>query len=119
MAWLGGTPTPMMRAVYHAAPLTREEARALTAFLEDSAARGGAPSSHFYTFVLGGFGGAAAVLALLGVVWAKRFRAVRRPLVDAVRGAPRVVGPRHAPGAAAAGTPRSARMETGHLGGRR
>jgi cytochrome c2 len=118
IAWLGGTPTPMMRAVYKPAPLTREEARALTAFLEDSAARGGPPPSRLSTFVIGGFGVAAAVFALVGVVWAKRFRAVRRPLIVSMRPAPRVV-PRHAPGAAAAGPPRGARIDTSDLGGQR
>jgi hypothetical protein len=97
MAWLGGTPTQMMRAVYRTAPLTRDEARALTAFLEDSAARGGPPPSRVFTFFLGGLGGAAATFVLLGVVWGRRFRAVRRPLVDSVGRVTRVM-PRHALG---------------------
>ncbi len=118
MAWLGGTPTPMMRAVYRPAPLTSEEARALTAFLAQSGVGAAPGPSRLPTFVLGGFGGAAAVLALVGVVWAKRFRAVRRPLVDATRGATRVV-PRHAPGASAMHPPRSARIDTSDHGGQR
>lgn len=104
-AWLGATPTPMMRVVYRPAPLTRDESRALAAFLEHSAARGAARPSGFWAFIATGLGGAAAVFVVLGVVWAKRFRAVRRPLVDAMKRGTRAVR-RNAPGAAALRVPR-------------
>lgn len=111
LAWLGATPTPMMRAVYRPAPLTPDEARALTAFLGESATAEAPRPLRLRAFVIGGFGGAAAVLGLVGVVWARRFRGVRRPLVAATRaGAP--VGARHAPGA-------SAMRDTRDLGGQR
>jgi mono/diheme cytochrome c family protein len=118
LAWLGTTPTPMMRAVYRPAALTPDEARALTAFLGESATAEGARPPRLRAFVVGGFGGAAAVLVLVGVVWANRFRGVRRPLVAAARGVARV-GVRHAPGAAAMRPPRSAQIETTDLGGQR
>jgi mono/diheme cytochrome c family protein len=104
IAWLGTTPTPMMRAVFRPAPLTPEESRALTAFLEHSAARGVASPSGWSAFILGGLGGTAAMLVVIGVVGAKRLRAVRRPLVEAMNRRTRVVS-RHAPGASALHAP--------------
>jgi mono/diheme cytochrome c family protein len=98
-AWLASPPTPMMRALYRTAPLTREESLALAAFLEDAAARGIPPPSRLSTFTVSGLAGAAALLVLIGVVWGNRFRAVRRPLVHSMRGPGRVAPPRNAPGA--------------------
>jgi hypothetical protein len=107
-AWLGAPPTPMMRAVYRPAPLTREEVRGLTAFLEQSnAVAEPRAAQRRSTFSLTAVIVAAAALALIGVVWAKRFRAVRRPLLDSTRGPVRAA-PRNAPGALAAGTVRHA-----------
>jgi mono/diheme cytochrome c family protein len=103
ISWLGSTSTPMMRAVYRPAPLTPDESHALTAFLADSAARGAARPSGLSTFVITGLGGAAAVFVLVGLVGARRFRAVRRPLVESMRG--HGVVARNAPGAAAGRAP--------------
>lgn len=87
-AWLGSTPTPMMRALYRRTALTPDEARALTAFLEDAAATGGVrPPAWAPRFLIGGAAGAAAVLLVAGLAWARRFRGVRRALVDRANGA--------------------------------
>jgi mono/diheme cytochrome c family protein len=112
VAWLGAPATPMMRAVYRPAPLTREESVALTAFLEDSAARGVPPRPGLPAFVVAGLGGAAAVLVFVGVTGARRLRAVRRPLVEASRGHAGAVA-RNAPGAAAGRVPRRERPGAG------
>lgn len=118
IAWLGTTPTPMMRAVYRTAPLTRDESRALTAFLEESAAAGARSPWRFSTFTVTGLAGAAAGLVLVGVLGAGRFRAVRRPLVDAMRRQTRVAS-RNALGAAAIRTPSMKDAAAPHPGGPR
>jgi mono/diheme cytochrome c family protein len=79
-AWLGATPTPMMRAVYRNAGLTPPEARALTAYFEASAAGTPAPPPT-RRVVATGLAGAVAVLGIVAFAGRRRFRAVRRPLV--------------------------------------
>ena len=89
-AWLGATPTPMMRAVYRNASLTLPETRALTAYLETSSTNAASP--HPTLLVLAsGLAGAVAVLAGVAFAGRRRFRAVRRPLVKraAPQGDPR------------------------------
>jgi cytochrome c2 len=117
-AWLGAPPTPMMRAVYGSASLTRDESRALTAFLEQSARTGTPHALRLPTFVASGVGAAAAVFVLVGLVGAKRFRAVRRPLVEATRDGIRTP-PRHAPGAAGSSAPGRGATAASNLGGPR
>jgi mono/diheme cytochrome c family protein len=96
-AWLGSPPTPMMRALYRPAPLTADEVHALAAFLElpRDPASAGAPALPF--FVLAGTAAGLGFLGIIGVVWTRRFRSVRRPLVS--NGRHSTLGPRHAPGA--------------------
>jgi mono/diheme cytochrome c family protein len=98
-AWLGAMPTPMMRALYRDAPLEADEPHALAAFFEDAAAQPPPQAGAVPGFVIAGAAGAAAVLLIAGLAWARRFRAVRRPMVE--RGAPARSDVRHAPGAAA------------------
>jgi mono/diheme cytochrome c family protein len=98
-AWLGAMPTPMMRALYRDTPLEADESHALTAFFADAAAQPPPPVGAIPGFVVAGLAGAAVVLALAGLAWAKRFRAVRRPMV--ARGPTPRSDLRHAPGAAA------------------
>ena len=79
-AWLGATPTPMMRAVYRNAGLTPPETRALTAYFEAVAA--GVPAQPASRPVVPvAIICALAVLAVVGITGRSRFRAVRRPLV--------------------------------------
>jgi hypothetical protein len=81
--WLEAPPTPMMRALVRRAPLTPDENRALTAFLDDVRGR---PASRATTQVarLAGAGAAGALvgLAAIGLIWRGRFRGVRRLLVE-------------------------------------
>src|SRR5687767_4195427 len=81
-AWLGSPPTPMMRALHRRAPLTADEIHALAAFLElprDPASPGAAAVP---AFVLAGTAAGLLFVGLAGVVWQRRFRSVRRPLVS-------------------------------------
>jgi cytochrome c2 len=79
-AWLAGTPTPVMRALYRTAPLSAEETTALAAFLEQP---GGAPdSSRVMPLLTLGLGGALAFLIAAGLIGAGRFTSLRRPLVE-------------------------------------
>jgi mono/diheme cytochrome c family protein len=78
-AWLGATPTPLMRALYRAAPLTDDEVRSLVAFLEQP---DDVPATSAAALLAAlGLGGSLLVLAGAALTWRRRFRAVRRPLV--------------------------------------
>jgi mono/diheme cytochrome c family protein len=80
--WLEAPPTPMMRALVRRAPLTPDENRALTAFLEDVRARPASPAATQVARLAGaGAAGALLGLAAIGLIWHGRFRGVRRPLV--------------------------------------
>jgi mono/diheme cytochrome c family protein len=80
-AWLGATPTPMMRALYRDAPLEAGESRALAAFLEHSASSSAPGTSAVLLLAVLGLGGSVLVFLAAGVIWRHRFTAVRRPLV--------------------------------------
>jgi cytochrome c2 len=84
-SWLGSPPTPLMRALYRNHPLDAGEARSLAAFFADSH---GAPAHsrarQRAMLGLGAFTGVVAGFAFVGAVWRRRFRAVRRPMVEAV-----------------------------------
>jgi cytochrome c2 len=85
-AWLGATPTPMMRAVYRARPLSADESLALAAFFDDSNTHAPAAASRGRAVVAAGVTAALAIAAVVGLTGARRFRAVRRPLVARMRG---------------------------------
>ncbi|MCA8938335.1 MAG: cytochrome c [Planctomycetes bacterium] len=72
----------VMRDVYSRQPLNDAEINALTAYFADQSRRADAPKSSGNFFILYGLIGAAVLLVLLDVAWLKRFRAVRKPLVD-------------------------------------
>jgi len=81
-AWLAAPPSAVMQPLYSGEPLDSEEILALIAFLRDSAtSEDAAPSSASLTFMLSGIGIAALFMVAFDVVWRRRFRAVRRPLV--------------------------------------
>jgi len=82
-AWLSAPPSPMMTPIFRKAPLSPDEVLALTAFFKETSA-GGAESAEtdMPAFLLSGFGLAALLLVLFDVIWSKRYRATRRPLIE-------------------------------------
>lgn len=85
-AWLAAPPTPTMQPLFKPHPLQSEEILALVAYFEAAARQGGAADAlDPLKFFLLGLTGAIGSLAALQVVWKKRFRAVRRPLVHRPR----------------------------------
>lgn len=83
-AWLGATQSPMMSALYKESRLTADESRALAAFLETKA-ESPLPVRGLSPHVLGGLVGGLLTMVLIGSVGLRRFRSVRRPLVETAR----------------------------------
>jgi mono/diheme cytochrome c family protein len=81
--WLVAPPSPTMQAVFRKAPLQPEEILPLLALFEDSAKNGvQRPAVGLFMFLLLGLGGAVTALISLDAIWRRRFRAVRRPMVE-------------------------------------
>ena len=81
--WLSAPATPTMQSVYNRTPLEPEEILGLVAFFQSTLQRSPEDaSSARLNFVLIGLGGTLLMLGLFDVVWSKRFRSVRRPLVQ-------------------------------------
>ncbi len=85
-AWLFLPATPTMSSVFRQHALKPEEILPLVAFFEDAARRGGQDDSAArLNFFLLGLGGAAFGLVVMDAAWKRRFRNVRRSLVDGSR----------------------------------
>ncbi len=83
-AWLQGPATTTMRPVFAGHPLSDDEILSLVAFFENAARAADDDSTvPLLNFFLMGLLGTALALAILDGIWRRRFRAVRRPLVDA------------------------------------
>jgi mono/diheme cytochrome c family protein len=82
-AWLSAPATATMQPVYKAHPLEPEEILPLVAYLEHTNRHGreggGVGPLNFFLI---GLGGAALTLVGFDTIWRRRFRAVRRPLVQ-------------------------------------
>jgi hypothetical protein len=75
-----------MQSVFKKHPLDPEEVLALVAYFQNTLQRNPEDASTArLNFVLLGVGGTVLMLGLFDVLWNKRFRAVRRPLVEAKR----------------------------------
>lgn len=84
--WLANPPTRVMRTVFRKRPLGSDESFAIAALLEDTSShQASAAASRTPAFVGAGVVGALATLLLMGVVWSRRLRGVRRPLVNLKR----------------------------------
>jgi len=82
-AWLFAPATPTMSTVFRQHGLKPEEILPLVAFFEDSARLGGQDDSAArLNFFLLGIGGAALGLVGMDAAWKRRFRSVRRTLVE-------------------------------------
>jgi cytochrome c2 len=85
-AWLFAPATPTMSAVFKKHTMKPEEILPLVAFFEDQARQGGQDDSAArLNFLLLGLGGAAVGLVLMDTAWKRRFRSVRRNLVENAR----------------------------------
>lgn len=84
--WLTAPATPTMQSVYRNQPLDPEEVLPLVAYFQHTLQRSPEdPATARLNFVLIGLGGTLLVLGLFDVLWARRFRAVRRPLIERKR----------------------------------
>ncbi len=84
-AWLSAPPTTTMQSIFKKHPLSPKEARALVALLESSSTLKTSSNDFllvWLSLIFYGFGGVVLILIIFAGVWKKRFRAVRRPLVD-------------------------------------
>ncbi|MBL8842673.1 MAG: cytochrome c [Planctomycetes bacterium] len=82
-AWLSAPPSPTMAPIYRSKPLDPDEVLALVAWLQVVAERGDeARSPPMLGFTLAGIGGAALILVLFDFLWRRRFRDVRKSLVE-------------------------------------
>ncbi len=83
-AWLMAPGTVTMQPIFKNHPLTSDEIHALVAYFESTAAEQPADSSAGrITFLLSGLVGAVLGVFFLDAIWTRRFRSVRRSLVEA------------------------------------
>lgn len=81
--WLSAPATPTMQSVFNKQTLEADEILGLVAYFQNTLQRSPEDASTArLNFVLLGLGGTLLVLGFFDVVWNKRFRAVRRPLVQ-------------------------------------
>lgn len=81
--WLSAPATPTMQSVFSKKPIDPDEILGLVAYFQHTLQRSPEDASTArLNFVLLGLAGTLLVLGLFDVVWNKRFRAVRRPLVQ-------------------------------------
>lgn len=86
-AWLAAPPSPTMTPIYKGSAFTPDEIFALVAYLED-VSRAAAPpraGAGMLAFFFGGTVGAGLLLGGIDLVWKRRSRGVRRPMVEAAR----------------------------------
>ncbi|HKT11752.1 MAG TPA: c-type cytochrome [Terriglobia bacterium] len=83
-AWLKSPASATMKPIFTKQPLKPEEISALTAFFEQISKETAAENAGAYRvrFFLLGLSGAAFGLVMLGLVWKRRIRGVRRALVE-------------------------------------
>lgn len=83
-AWLKSPASATMKPIFTKHPLKPEEISALTAFFEQTSKETGTENAGAYRlrFILLGLAGAAFGLVVLGLVWKRRIRGVRRALVE-------------------------------------
>jgi hypothetical protein len=82
-AWLAAPPSLTMNPVFTKHPIDEAEILPLVAFLKAETEQDRPEStSSLINFVLAGVLGAGVMLVVFDRIWNKRFRAVRRPLID-------------------------------------
>ncbi len=84
--WLVAPASPTMVPIFKKQVLKPDEILPLVAYFESAARQGGADdSASLVNFFLLGLGGMVIGLVSLDALWKRRFRAVRRPLVQKAR----------------------------------
>ncbi len=84
--WLVAPASPTMAPIFKKQALKPDEILPLVAYFEAAAKQGGSDdSASLVNFFLLGLGGMVIGLVSLDAVWKRRFRAVRRPLVQKAR----------------------------------
>ncbi|MBS0327295.1 MAG: cytochrome c [Proteobacteria bacterium] len=83
-AFVGGSPTPTMNAVWARTPLTSAERADVVAFLTQAAVSR-RPAQAIWQLALLALIGLAILLVVAGWIWRRRLRAVRAPMVAAQR----------------------------------
>ncbi len=83
-AWLSNPASATMKPIFSKHPLKPDEISALTAFFEQTSKETSAEPAGTYRlrFILLGLVGATIGLVVLGLVWKRRIRGVRRALVE-------------------------------------
>jgi mono/diheme cytochrome c family protein len=83
-AWLKSPASATMKPIFSQRPLKPAEIDALTAFFEQTSKEAGAENARVYRllFLLIGLAGAALGLVVLGLIWKRRIRGIRRALVE-------------------------------------
>ena len=83
-AWLLSPASATMKPIFNKHPLKPDEISALTAFFEQTSkeAAGEPAGAYRLRFILLGLVGAALGLMVLGLIWRRRIRGVRRALVE-------------------------------------
>jgi len=85
-AWLSAPATPTMQAVFRQHPLQSEEILPLLSVFENASQRSApADAETQMNFFIAGFAGASLGLLVMGWVWRKRMRTVRRSMVTAAQ----------------------------------
>jgi mono/diheme cytochrome c family protein len=82
-AWLAAPPSLTMSPVFTKQPIDESEILPLIAFLKSETEKDMSESpSSMINFILSGVIGAAVLLIVFDRIWGRRFRAVRRPLIE-------------------------------------
>jgi mono/diheme cytochrome c family protein len=83
-AWLSSPASATMKPIFNQHPLKPAEIDALTAFFEQTSKESGAEAAGAYRlrFILLGLAGTALGLLVLGLIWKRRIRGIRRALVE-------------------------------------
>ena len=82
-AWLVAPPSLVMNPVFKEYPIDEEEVLPLVAFLKNETEQDEPESTTaMINFLLYGIGGAVILLVVFDLLWNKRFRGVRQPMVE-------------------------------------
>lgn len=87
-AWLSAPPTPTMQSVFKGHHLSEDEIKYLVTFFESaSSARNYNYDSYFVwmTVIFCGLGGSVIAMVIFSGIWSRRFKAVRRPMVNKMK----------------------------------